>query len=65
MEESRLLRVKNLRTSFKTPEGIVRSVDGVSFDVNRGETLALVGESGCGKTVTSLSIIGQIGRAHV
>ncbi len=60
MQEGKLLTVKNLRTSFRTPEGIVRSVDGVSFDVRRGETLALVGESGCGKTVTSLSLIGLL-----
>ncbi len=51
------LEVKNLRTYFNTPEGVVKSVDGVSFHINRGETLALVGESGCGKTVTSLSLI--------
>ncbi len=51
------LEVKNLRTWFHTPEGIVKSVDGVSFHIDRGETLALVGESGCGKTVTSLSLI--------
>lgn len=51
------LSVKNLCTWFQTPEGIVKSVNGVSFDINRGETLALVGESGCGKTVTSLSLI--------
>ena len=51
------LSVKNLCTWFKTPEGMVKSVNGVSFDINRGETLALVGESGCGKTVTSLSLI--------
>lgn len=51
------LSVKNLCTWFRTPEGIVKSVNGVSFDINRGETLALVGESGCGKTVTSLSLI--------
>ncbi|MEA4921589.1 MAG: ABC transporter ATP-binding protein [Clostridiaceae bacterium] len=53
----RYLEVKNLRTWFHTPEGIVKSVDGVSFHIDRGETLALVGESGCGKTVTSLSLI--------
>jgi len=51
------LRVENLHTYFHTPEGIVRSVDGVSFHIDAGETLALVGESGCGKTVTSLSLI--------
>ena len=51
------LEVENLRTYFNTPEGIVKSVDGVSFSIKKGETLALVGESGCGKTVTSLSLI--------
>ncbi len=54
---NRLLDVRNLRTWFNTPEGIVRAVDGVSFTIDKGETLALVGESGCGKTVTSLSLI--------
>lgn len=51
------LDVKNLRTWFHTPEGVAKSVDGVSFSIGRGETLALLGESGCGKTVTSLSLI--------
>lgn len=51
------LRVENLHTYFHTPEGVVKSVDGVSFHIDAGETLALVGESGCGKTVTSLSLI--------
>lgn len=51
------LRVENLHTYFHTPEGVVKSVDGVSFYIDAGETLALVGESGCGKTVTSLSLI--------
>ncbi|MGH7834738.1 MAG: ABC transporter ATP-binding protein, partial [Candidatus Binatia bacterium] len=52
-----LIRVKDLRTSFFTPEGEVRSVDGVSFEIDEGKTLGLVGESGCGKSVTSLSIM--------
>jgi len=53
----KLLHVKNLRTYFYPPEGIARAVDGVSFHVNKKETLGIVGESGCGKSVTSLSII--------
>ncbi len=54
----KLLEVKNLEVSFKTYAGIVKAVRGTSFHVNKGETLALVGESGCGKTVTAKSIIG-------
>jgi oligopeptide/dipeptide ABC transporter ATP-binding protein len=60
-----LLEVKNLKTYFFTEDGIVRAVDGVDFYVNPGEVLGIVGESGCGKSVTSLSImrlIAQPGR---
>jgi oligopeptide/dipeptide ABC transporter ATP-binding protein len=52
-----LLEVRDLRTHFFTPGGIVRAVDGVSYDVHAGETVALVGESGCGKSVSALSIM--------
>src|SRR4030095_6460025 len=55
-----LLQVRNLQPSFFTPEGEVRAIDGVSFDVAEGKTLGLVGESGCGKSVTSLSIMRLI-----
>ena len=57
---SPLLEVEDLRTYFYTRDGVVRAVDGVSFSVNPGETLAVVGESGCGKSVTSLSILRLI-----
>jgi peptide/nickel transport system ATP-binding protein len=52
-----VLSVRDLRTHFRTRDGVVRAVDGVSFDVKRGETLCIVGESGCGKSVTALSIM--------
>ena len=55
-----LLQVKDLRTWFYTLEGIVKAVDGVSFDLKQGESLGLVGESGCGKTMTTLSILRLI-----
>jgi oligopeptide/dipeptide ABC transporter ATP-binding protein len=54
---STLLQVRDLRTSFDTPDGKIAAVSGVSFDVHHGETLGLVGESGCGKSVSALSIM--------
>ena len=56
-----LLEVRNLKTYFYTEDGVVKAVDGVDFSVGRGEVLGLVGESGCGKSVTSLSIMRLIG----
>jgi oligopeptide/dipeptide ABC transporter ATP-binding protein len=60
--ERPLLEVTGLRTSFYTRDGVVRAVDGIDFSVDRGEIMGLVGESGCGKSVTSLSILRLVAR---
>ncbi len=60
MPRPELLRLENLRTWFHTKAGVVQAVDGVSLSIPRGQTLGLVGESGCGKTVTALSIMRLI-----
>lgn len=57
MNNETLLEVKNLKTYFYTEAGIVKSVDDVSLRVEKGKTLGIVGESGCGKSITSLSIM--------
>ena len=58
---SPVLEVRGLRTSFTTRAGVIRAVTGIDFSVSRNEVLGLVGESGCGKSVTSLSILGLVG----
>jgi oligopeptide/dipeptide ABC transporter ATP-binding protein len=60
MAEDVLLEVKDLRTYFTTDEGIVRAVDGINFTMSKGERFGVVGESGCGKSVTALSVMGLI-----
>ena len=56
-----ILKVRDLRTYFHTEDGVVKAVDGIDLDVRRGQVLGLVGESGCGKSVTSLSIMRLVG----
>ena len=56
----KLLDIRGLKTWFKTDDGVVRAVDGVDLHLDRGETLGVVGESGCGKTVTARSVLKLI-----
>src|SRR5437762_12620661 len=58
--ETALLDIRGLKTHFATDDGIVHAVDGVDLTVGRGETVCVVGESGCGKTVTALSVLKLI-----
>ncbi len=58
--EDLLLQVKDLKTYFFTDDGVVNAVDGVDFTIRKGETLGMVGESGCGKSVTALSVLRLI-----
>ncbi|HSF85567.1 MAG TPA: ABC transporter ATP-binding protein [Acidimicrobiia bacterium] len=60
MSDGHLLELRGLKTHFDTRDGVVKAVDEVSFHIDRGEVLGLVGESGCGKSVTSLSVMGLI-----
>ena len=57
MAKENIIEVQNLKTYFHTPEGIVKSVDGVSFSIEKGKTMALVGESGCGKSTLGRLLI--------
>src|SRR5262244_4504557 len=62
MSATPLLSVRNLKTYFPQDEGTVKAVDGVSFDLHAGGTLGVVGESGCGKSITARSILGIVDR---
>ncbi len=61
-QQDTLLRVRDLKTQFRTEQGTIRAVDGIDFDIKRGETFGIVGESGCGKSVTAYSIMQLIER---
>ncbi len=65
MEKEKILEVQNLSTSFKTERGLLKAIDGVSFEVYKGEILGVVGESGCGKSVTSQSILRLYDEKHL
>ena len=57
MSTNKILSVNNLSTQFVLPDGTLKAVDGVSFDVHQGQTVGIIGESGCGKSVTAQSIM--------
>ena len=62
--KSPLLKIENLQTQFKTSEGIIKAANNVSFEIYPGEIIGIVGESGCGKSVTALSIMQLIPKPH-
>ena len=64
LQAGELLRITNLRTVFKTPDGVLPAVDGVNLSLARGESLGIVGESGCGKSMTALSVMRLVPKPH-
>ena len=56
----KVLEVKNLSTNFYTDEGVIKAVDGLSYDIKKGECVGIVGESGCGKSVSAMSVLRLI-----
>ncbi len=65
LENDYILRVQDLKTDFKVGRKTVHAVNGVTFDVRRGKTLCIVGESGCGKSVTAHSIVQLLSLIHI
>ena len=57
---AKLLEIEDLRVEFRTHAGLVKAVDGISYGVEQGETVALVGESGCGKSMSALAVMGLV-----
>ena len=64
-EQETLLSIRNLKTYFVTDEAVLKAVDDVSFEVKKGETLGVVGESGCGKSVSCMSIVQLVQGGNV
>ena len=62
-ENGTLLRVDDLAVEFDTDEGVVHAVNGISYELNSGDSLGIVGESGCGKSVSSLAVMGLVNAA--
>ena len=64
LDPETLLSVENLHTYFQTDEGVIKAVNGVSFDIKRQKVLGVVGESGCGKSITAMSIMQLLPKPH-
>ena len=64
MDENEILRVEHLKKYFPVPNGMLHAVDDISFSLAAGKTLGVVGESGCGKSLTAFSVMGRLRKVH-